>query len=275
MRTDFNISEKILEAYKKDIRRYKLLTGDEEKLLAKRIRNGDKKAIKELVMANLSFVIDTANDYKNQGLPILDLINSGNLGLIAAAKKFDDRKNFKFITYAVWYIKAYIRRALMTQARTIRISEHGYDKMTNFKKMKDKLSKKAGKNISFEEAHMIMGTKNSKYIDETSAINTPCVSLDSLNELGYPLIDSIKDEEAATDRDTILESEKEQLDKCMSKLDSMQKKVIKEFYGLGATHEKTLAGIGKKYKLSRERIRQIHDSALKILRKKYYKISSY
>jgi len=266
----FNISEKILTTYKKEVERnYKPLTKEQECELAKRIKKGDKKAVKDLVMANLFFVINIAREYSNYRVPQLDLINIGNLGLIDAAKKFDGSKNFKFMTYAVWFIRRDINRALLEQFNIVRIPDNKMKKFMELEKAKDRLAKKKNRKITHTDICTELGIKNHRKLQEIETAGNSYVSLDSLNSSGYPLINDIRDEGSLPDEGAILESERADLEMYLTVLNPMQKKVIREFYGLDGKYGRNLNEIGIRHRLSRERIRQIHDQALMILRHKY------
>ena len=189
----FNITDKILATYKRDAERhYKPLTKEQECALAKRIKKGDNKAIKELVMANLFFVINIAREYSNYRVSQLDIINVGNIGLIEAAKKFDGSKNFKFMTYAVWHIRKNINRALIKQYNIVSIPDGKMKKYMELKKVKEKLAIKKNRKITHTDICDELGIKNYRKLQDIETVGNNYISLNSLNESGHPLIDDIR-----------------------------------------------------------------------------------
>ena len=262
--------EDILIKYMKDINKYRTITPEEEILIAKRIRAGDKKAVKELVHANLPFVITVAKNYNNQGIPLIDLINIGNMGLMIAAKRFDHRKNFKFISYAVWWIRQSILKALAEQPRLIKMPLNRTAQLSNFKKIREKIEKEQHRSASQEEIESILKIKNPDILSDIRSMETHTLSLNKPLENGLCLMDFVRDEDASTDGDLLIESEREDIERHLEVLTKMERKVIYGYFGLDQGKEMTLTEMGKRFKLTKERIRQIKDIALKKLRKKYH-----
>jgi RNA polymerase primary sigma factor len=270
LRTDFTDQDKILGHYMNDVSRYKPLTPEEERKVAKRIRRGDKKATSELVRANLRFVINVAHNYSNQGIPLLDLINIGNMGLIRAAKGFDERKNFKFISYAVWWIRQAMLEALAMQSRAVRVPLTRVTQLMNLQKAKEKIEREMQRTASPAEIEAALKIKHPEALNDIMAMEKPALSLDTPMESGVSLVELLEDDTASSEEEVIKKSEKEEINKHLKRLSSMERKVVQEYYGIGQDHEKTLTEIGNKYKLTRERIRQIKDIAIKKLRRQYH-----
>jgi RNA polymerase primary sigma factor len=262
-------TNKILDSYMKDIRGLKLLGLKMEGELAKRIREGDNTAIDELVSANLLFVVNVANKYSNQGIPVVDLINIGNMGLIKAAKKFDERKNFKFISYAVWWIRQAILDALAKQSRVVKIPYSKATQIFNIRKTKEKIEREEHREASSEELQTVLKLKNSETLDRIMSIDISRISLDSPVNEGVALVDCLQDENDTPEEEAIIASEREYLIKNLNTLSKLEKKIICDLFGIDKIEPKSLAELGRKYKCSRERVRQIKNRALKKLKRKY------
>jgi RNA polymerase primary sigma factor len=268
--TDNSTEEKILTQYMEDVGRYKPLSSVEEHELAKRIRKGDKKAAEKLIRANLTFVITVVNNYKNQGLPLLDLINIGNMGLIRAAKKFDERKNYKFISYAVWWIRQAVLGALADQSRALRIPMHCVSQIVSMRKIKEKIEREKQREAYPEEIEAALALKRPTALNKLISIDTPHLSLDTSSfDNGAPLVELMEGESDSPEDLVLKLSEKEDIKRKLGCLTTMEKKVICEYYGIDKEDAKTLADIGKKFRLTRERVRQIREQALKKLRACY------
>jgi len=254
-------SEDSVTKYFKDIRKSTALSSNEEASLAKRIKSGDKKAIEELVNANLKFVISIAKEYQGQGLPLSDLISEGNYGLVKAATRFDHKRGFRFISYAVWWIRQSILQSLNDNARMVRLPANVINKIS-------KLNKEISK-FEFANEREPMDTELTD--DEIEFIllkNQRCASLNEhINEEGDELIDLIAGEVPDEDRLEIDERIKNQLNKTLSILDDRERTIIQCYFGIDTNCEAmTLEAIGERYGLTKERIRQIKEKAIRKLR---------
>jgi RNA polymerase primary sigma factor len=253
--------ENSLSKYFKDVKKTTLLTPDQEVELAIRIQNGDEKAIENLVSSNLKFVISIAKEYQNQGLSLSDLISEGNYGLIKACTKFDHTRGFRFISYAVWWIKQSIIQSLNENARTVRLPANVINKLTYLKKEIEK--------FEFEnERQPIYGEifdENNEAIE--LSVYPKCSSLnDVINEDGDEICDFIGVED---DIDGLFADNriKDELTHTLSILDDREKNIIECYYGINTNCEPmTLEAIGEKYNLTKERIRQIKEKSLRKLR---------
>jgi RNA polymerase primary sigma factor len=254
--------ERSLSKYFKDVRKSTILTPDEEQILAKQIKNGDQDAIERLVNSNLKFVISIAKEYQNQGLPLSDLINEGNYGLIKAATRFDHTRGFRFISYAVWWIKQSIIQSLNENARTVRLPANVINKLSSLKKDIER--------FEFEnEREPVYGEildENDEPVDFT--LQHRCNSLnDVINEDGDELIDIIVINDDATEKLFVDNRIKDELNKTLSVLDDRERNIIECYFGLNTDCEPmTLEAIGEKYNLTKERIRQIKEKAIRKLR---------
>lgn len=249
-----NTKEDSLSIYLKDVRKSETISIEKEIELAKRIEKGDEKALNELVNANLRFVIKIAKDYQNQGVSLADLISEGNYGLITAAQKFDHTKGFRFISYAVWWIKQAIKHCLNENARTVRLPAN----------MINKLSKLRKETEEFEKNNERAATDN-----DVEYVEVPyCNSLSSpINEDGDVLGDLLSDDIFGNPDEIISEEEniKRQLHKAMKGLSDREKDIIYCYFGING-HPLTLSQIGMEYGLTKERIRQIKESAIRKIR---------
>lgn len=249
-----------ISKYFKDVRKSVLLTPEEEVNLAKRIKKGDHLAIEKLVNSNLKFVISIAKDYQGQGLPLSDLINEGNYGLIKAATRFDHSKGFRFISYAVWWVKQSILQSLNDNARTVRLPANIINKLSYINKQINKFELVNEREPSYGE----ILDKDSEIID---VINYPrCTSLnDIINEEGDELIELIPSEEEEETR--ITDRIKAELDETLATLDERERAIVESYFGINTDCEgMTLEAIGEKYGLTKERIRQIKEKAIRKLR---------
>lgn len=252
-------SEESISMYLKDVRKLGMVTAQEEIELAKKIQEGDIKAADKLVRANLRFVISVAKEYQNQGIPLADLIAEGNVGLIKAAQKFDPERGFRFISYAVWWVKQSIIQSLNDHARTVRLP---VNVTNNISKLKKDIS-------SFEQEH---GRKPFEGEMDLSVLNQPfCTSLnESINEDGDEVIDIIQDNSFESPDESFEKPKdmlKGELEKTLSVLSPRERTIIELYFGLGGT-PLTLEEIGEDYCLTKERIRQIKEKALRKLRNK-------
>jgi RNA polymerase primary sigma factor len=255
-------NENSLSKYFKDVRKSILLTPDEEVILAKRIQSGDESAIEELVNSNLKFVISIAKEYQNQGLALSDLISEGNYGLIKAATRFDHSRGFRFISYAVWWIKQSIIQSLNENARMVRLPANIINRLSGLKKEIEK--------FEFEnEREPIFGEildENSQAVELT--IYPKCSSLnDLINEDGDELIDLVSNPSEDINEVVIDERIKNEIRKTLLILDERERSIIQSYYGIDTDCEPmTLEAIGEKYFLTKERIRQIKEKSLRKLR---------
>lgn len=252
-------SEESISKYLKDVRKLTMLTPEQEIELAKRIQLNDSKALEELVNSNLRFVISIAKQYQNQGLPLSDLIAEGNLGLIKAAQRFDHTKGFRFISYAVWWVKQSIIQSLNDNARTVRLP---VNITNNISKLKKEMA-------SFEQENC---RKPEMGEMDLSILNQPhCMSLnETINEDGDEMLDIIQDNTfESPDESFQKESDllKAELEKALSALSVREKNIIELYFGLNGT-ALTLEEIGDEYGLTKERIRQVKEKALRKLRSK-------
>lgn len=258
-----------LQAYLREIGETSLLTREEEIKLAKKIRRGDKAAKDLMTKANLRLVVKIANDYSNYGLPLLDLISEGNLGLIKAVERFDPRKGAKFSTYAAWWIKQSIRRALANQSKTIRLPVHLVDKIQKLRRINLQLTEELGREPSDEELAEELEMSPSKVAALKQSGISP-LSLDA--RVGVDKDDStlgelIGDENAVTPDDELSHRDlHETIGSVMHVLDDRELKILRLRFGLEGHKEHTLEEVGKKFKVTRERIRQLQNIALRKLR---------
>jgi RNA polymerase primary sigma factor len=272
MRTAALLSEKdSLNLYLDEIKNNRTLTGAEEALFAVRIHKGDKRALEELVKANLRFVVSVARNYQNQGLPLNDLINEGNLGLIKAARKFDEKKNFKFISYAVWWIRQAILKALAEQSRIINVPLHRVGTITNIGKAQNKLEQELERLPTADEIAHELGV-DEKEIHEIMRIGNRHVSLDKplQTDDDVRLIDALHNhDQELPDVGAIKMSLTGEIEKLLDTLSNAEKEVIKLYFGIGQETPHTLEEIGKRVHLTRERVRQIKQKGLRRLRNSY------
>lgn len=251
--------------YFKEVRKSEVITQAKEIELAIKIKEGDKKAIDELVFANLKFVISIAKEYQGQGLPLSDLINEGNYGLIKAASKFDHTRGFRFISYAVWWIKQSIIQSLNDNARIIRLPSNVINKLSILKKEIEKFKMENEREPVYGD---IMLDDETKHLGEEDI--PTCRSLnDTINEEGSELIDIIEsiDDDKSDNYYEIDEVVKDELEKTLSILTARERAIIEFYYGLNSNYEPmTLEAIGDKFSLTKERIRQIKERAIRKLR---------
>ena len=257
-----------LEKYLADIAKEEMISPDEEILLAKKIREGDEVALDRLTRANLRFVVSVAKQYQNQGLTLPDLINEGNLGLIKAAKRFDETRGFKFISYAVWWIRQSIMHSISENSRIVRLPVNQLGSLTKINKAFTKLEQEFEREPSLEELAAITELTVDK-ISDAFRISTRQVSVDAplLNGEDNSLLDVIQNNEVVQ-ADTMMMNQalKKEIERSLNVLDEKEKDVISLFFGLESDEAYTLEEIGEKYDLSRERVRQIKEKALKKLR---------
>ena len=256
-----------LQLFLKDIGKVRLLTAQEEVDLAKRIERGDLDAKQKMVESNLRLVVSIAKNYRNQGLPFLDLIQEGTLGLVRAAEKFDYRKGFKFSTYATWWIRQAIARALADKARTIRIPVHVVEKLNKIGRAERKLVTELGREPTAEEIAIVTGIDPEEVESIKRSAQAP-VSLEKPvgDEEESEFGQFIADERAESPYERAAEIlTKEALREALENLSYRERRVLELRYGLGGEHPRTLDEVGKTFNVTRERIRQIENQSLKKL----------
>ena len=235
-----------------------------------RIKQGDLKALDRLTKANLRFVVSVAKQYQNQGLSLPDLINEGNLGLIKAAKRFDETRGFKFISYAVWWIRQSILQALAEQSRIVRLPLNQVGSLNKISKAYSKLEQEFEREPSPEELAKVLDIPTEK-ISDTMRVSGKHVSMDAPFVQGEDnsLIDVIENQDSPR-ADSLLmnESLQKEIDRSLNTLTEREREVIRLFFGIGMAHGLTLEEIGAKFDLTRERVRQIKEKAIRRLRHK-------
>lgn len=256
-----------LDKYLQEISKEEMVTPEEEVELAKRIHAGDADAADRLVRANLRFVVSVAKQYQNQGLGLQDLINEGNMGLMKAAWKFDETKGFKFISYAVWWIRQSILQALAEQSRTIRLPFNQVNYLTKIARVRNEFEQKNCRQATTEELAEMTGLSSDKII-ESMVVSENTVSADarfSEDEDGA-LLDIIPDKDALpADSRVEAESIKIEIGRLLEVLPERARNILKAIYGIGC-REMTIDEIGERYGLTRERVRQIREKSLRRLR---------
>lgn len=256
-----------LEKYLQEIGHQDLLTADEEVELAQQIRKGDRKALERLTKANLRFVVSVAKQYQNKGLSLPDLINEGNLGLIKAAERYDETRGFKFISYAVWWIRQSILQAIAEQSRIVRLPLNQVGSVNRIARELNKFEQENERKPSVEEMADRIDLPEEK-IAEAMKINTHHVSMDAPFAEGEDnsLLDFLPNTDSpSTDNVLDQESLRTEIGRVLDVLYDREQKVIKAFFGIGM-QEMTLEEIGDKYNLTRERVRQIKEKAIRRLR---------
>jgi RNA polymerase primary sigma factor len=257
-----------LDKYLHDIGKENLITADEEVELARRIKQGDKVALEKLTKANLRFVVSVAKQYQNQGLSLPDLINEGNLGLIKAAQRFDETRGFKFISYAVWWIRQSILQALAEQARIVRLPMNKIGMTTKINNAIAHLEQEFERPPSVQEIadYTKLSVSDIKEAMKNSSKHT---SLDAplLQDEDSTMIDVIKGDDSTTPETGLLyESLRKEIDRVISTLSQKEQDVIRLYFGLDGKHPLTLEEIGEKFDLTRERVRQIKEKAIRRLK---------
>ena len=260
--------ERSLDLYLREIGETPLISSQEEISLARRIKDGDEAALEELTKANLRFVVSVAKQYQNQGLSLADLINEGNIGLIKAAKRFDETRGFKFISYAVWWIRQAILQALAEQSRIVRLPLNRVGALHRIGKISSNLEQEFGREPMTEEiAERLEMTPEE--VSETLKISNNHLSLDAPFNEGEDsnLLDVLKDEfQPAPDRDLLGESLKVEIEKALGTLTEREAEVITLYFGIKRPRPMTLEEIGNRFNLTRERVRQIKEKAIRRLR---------
>lgn len=257
-----------LDKYLQDIGKEELITADEEVKLAQRIKAGDQIALEKLTKANLRFVVSVAKQYQNQGLSLPDLINEGNLGLIKAAQRFDETRGFKFISYAVWWIRQSILQALAEQSRIVRLPLNQVGSLNKIKKVSSRLEQIYERAPSADEIAESLEVPEHK-IEAALKISTRYVSVDAplTQDEDLKFLDVfITDENMPTDSGLLKESLGKEIQRSLATLSEKERDVINMYYGIGTNHEYTLEEIGAEFDLTRERVRQIKEKAIRRLK---------
>jgi len=256
-----------LEKYLQEIGKEEMVSAEEEVELAQRIKKGDQKALERLTKANLRFVVSVAKQYQNQGLTLPDLINEGNLGLLKAAERFDETRGFKFISYAVWWIRQSILQAISEQSRIVRLPLNQVGSLNKINREINKFEQENERKPSLNEIADKIDLPQEK-IDEAMSVNGHHISVDAPFSDGEDssLLDVLVNEDIpTTDMGLVKESLKSEIQAALSTLSERERKVIEASYGINQP-ELTLEEIGEKFGLSRERVRQIKEKAIRKLR---------
>ncbi len=263
--------------YIREVGQTKLLTPEEELKLAARVKKGDKKAREQMIKANLRLVVKIARSYEDYGMPLLDLINEGNIGLIKAVERFNPKKGAKLSTYSAWWIKQGIKRALANQSKTIRLPVHVVDKLFRMRQVAVRLQELLGREPTEQELGDELGMGAAKVSRLRAAAIRPS-SLDAPlgdDQEGDRIADVVKDENSSTPYEQLEEKNKtSMLHELLDNLDPREAEILRQRFGLNGASEKTLDEIGHDFGLTRERIRQIQEIALKKLRRQIEKLET-
>jgi RNA polymerase primary sigma factor len=259
-----------LDKYLLEIGRVDLITAEEEVELARRIREGDKKALERLTKANLRFVVSVSKQYQNQGLSLPDLINEGNVGLIKAAERFDETRGFKFISYAVWWIRQSILQALAEQARIVRLPLNKIGNINKINKAFSELEQKFERPPSAEELAEFLEVTVEDVRQSLSnsgrhvSMDAPLIEGDASSSSMYDVLPN--DSLPGPERELVVESLRKDIDRSLSTLTGRESEILKMYYGLNGQPAQTLEEIGIRFDLTRERVRQIKEKAIRRLK---------
>ncbi|MBR0117026.1 MAG: RNA polymerase sigma factor RpoD/SigA [Prevotella sp.] len=256
-----------LDKYLQEIGHEELISVEEEVELAQRIRKGDRKALEKLTKANLRFVVSVAKQYQNKGLSLPDLINEGNLGLIKAAEKFDETRGFKFISYAVWWIRQSILQAIAEQSRIVRLPLNQVGSVNKINKIANRFEQEHERRPSADEIGDFVDLPEEK-IEDALKVNTRHVSMDAPFADGEEnsLLDILPNNDSPdTDFELVMESLRNEINRALLTLNERERHIIEAFFGINQP-EMTLEEIGEKFGLTRERVRQIKEKAIRRLR---------
>ena len=261
-----NRESEALDKYLQEISREELVSVEEEVELAQRIRKGDRKALERLTRANLRFVVSVAKQYQNQGLSLPDLINEGNVGLIKAAEKFDETRGFKFISYAVWWIRQSILQALAEQSRIVRLPLNQVGAVGKINRILNKFEQENERRPSVDEISEHIDLPKEK-IDEAMSVNGHSVSVDApfTNDENSLLDVMVNDDSPMADKQLVRESLRTEIKTALKVLNERERNIIEAYFGINQP-ELTLEEIGAKFDLTRERVRQIKEKAIRRLR---------
>ena len=257
-----------LDKYLQEIGKVELISAEEEVELAQRIKQGDKVALEKLTKANLRFVVSVAKQYQNQGLSLPDLINEGNLGLIKAAQRFDETRGFKFISYAVWWIRQSILQALAEQSRIVRLPLNKIGSINKINKTYAKLEQEFEREPNAEEIAEVLDITEQE-VKESMKNAGRHISMDAplVQDEDNTMYDVLKSDEAPTPETELLyESLRKEIDRAISTLTQREQDVVRLYFGLDGKHPMTLEEIGEKFDLTRERVRQIKEKAIRRLK---------
>lgn len=266
-----NRGEATFDKYLQDISREPLITAEEEVVLAQRIRNGDERALSKLCKANLRFVVSVAKQYQHQGLGLQDLVNEGNLGLIKAAQRFDETRGFKFISYAVWWIRQSILQAIAEQSRMVRLPLNQVGLLTRIRKAQDLLEQRLERPATIEEISELLQVDKNR-IQSVMKANSTTISMDA------PLVQDedtkmsdvfIQEDQQVTDESLMQESLTTEIMRSLSTLSKQEKDVVTMYFGIGHPHGYTIEEIANRNKISRERVRQMKEGAIRKLKCNY------
>ncbi|MDD4225052.1 MAG: RNA polymerase sigma factor RpoD/SigA [Mariniphaga sp.] len=260
-----------LDKYLHDIGKVELLTSEKEVELAKRIRKGDREALKILVNANLRFVVSVSKQYQNQGLSLPDLINEGNLGLIKAAERFDETRGFKFISYAVWWIRQSILQALAEQSRIVRLPLNKIGSINRINKAFNKLEQEFQREPTVEEVSNLMES-TTDVVEDALNFSSIYVSMDAPlhdEELTNMYDILLNEDSPSPDSELISLSLRKEIERLLSTLSAREGNILKHYFGLNGLPLHTLEEIGEKFDLTRERVRQIKERAIRKLKNQY------
>lgn len=256
-----------LDKYLQEIGHEELISVEEEVELARRIKKGDRKALEKLTKANLRFVVSVAKQYQNQGLSLPDLINEGNIGLLKAAERFDETRGFKFISYAVWWIRQSILQAIAEQSRVVRLPLNQVGSVNKINRILNQFEQENERRPSIDEIADKTDMPHDK-IEDVLKVNTHQVSVDApvTDNDGASMLDFMQsDSESETDSKLVMESLREEIANALNVLNERERNVVEAFYGINQS-ESTMEEIGKKYGLTRERVRQIREKAIRKLK---------
>lgn len=258
-----------LDKYLQEIGKVDLLTAEDEVQLAQRIKQGDKGALERLTKANLRFVVSVSKQYQNQGLSLPDLINEGNLGLIKAAQRFDETRGFKFISYAVWWIRQSILQALAEQSRIVRLPLNKIGSLNKINKTYTKLEQQHEREPHAAEIAAFLEIPENE-VQETMRHSGRHVSMDAplVQDEDNTLYDVLRTDDHTNepDKELMLESLRQEIDRAISTLTSREADVVRLYFGLNSKHPMTLEEIGERFDLTRERVRQIKEKAIRRLK---------
>ena len=263
-----NRESQSLDKYLQEIGREELITAEMEVELAQRIKNGDQLALEKLTKANLRFVVSVAKQYQNQGLTLPDLINEGNLGLIKAAQRFDETRGFKFISYAVWWIRQSILQALAEQSRIVRLPLNQVGSLNKINKAFSRLEQEFERPPSSDELASALDIPEDK-VKDTMKVSGRHVSVDApfVDGEDNSLLDvMVNNDSPKADLELMRESLQREIERSLSTLSDREKDVVMLFFGIGKKHGLTLEEIGSKFDLTRERVRQIKEKAIRRLK---------
>lgn len=260
-----------LDKYLHEIGKVELLSAEKEVELAKRIKKGDSEALDTLIKANLRFVVSVSKQYQNQGLSLPDLINEGNLGLIKAAERFDETRGFKFISYAVWWIRQSILQALAEQARIVRLPLNKIGSINKINKAFNKLEQEFQREPTTDEVATLMESK-SDLIEDAMNFSNIHVSMDAplRDEEANNMYDvMLNDDSPSPDSGLITSSLRKEIERSLATLEEREAEILRCYFGLNGYHPHTLEEIGDEFGLTRERVRQIKEKAIKKLKNQY------